>query len=277
MFKIGCHLSISKGLSAMLKDALSINANVIQFFCRNPRGKGALRFKQDDIENFVCQLRQHNFGPMLVHSPFVINPASIEDKVRSLTKEVFIEDLQFTSLLPGAMYNFHPGNYLKRTPEEGIVSIADMLNEVVFDDFPSFVLLETMAGKGTELGRSFEELKAIIDRTTCAEKLGVCLDTCHVWDGGYDMADGLDRTLEQFDRVLGLDKLKAIHLNDSLNIQGAHKDRHAKIGEGRLGIKAIAGIINHPLLRELPFYLETPNVLEGYGEEIKILRSLYEA
>ncbi|MGM9992547.1 MAG: deoxyribonuclease IV [Candidatus Bruticola sp.] len=277
MFKIGCHLSISKGLSAMLKDALSIEANVIQFFCRNPRGKGVLRFSKEDVENFVQQLSQYSFGPLLVHSPFVINPASVEENVRSLTKEVFIEDLNFTAQLPGAMYNFHPGNYLKRTPEEGIISIAEMLNEVVPDDFPGIVLLETMAGKGTELGRSFEELKSIIDRTECSEKLGVCLDTCHVWDGGYDVVDDLERTLDQFDRVVGINRLKAIHLNDSLNVQGARKDRHAKIGEGRLGIKAIARIINHPLLKDLPFYLETPNVLAGYGEEIKILRSLYEA
>ena len=275
MFKIGCHLSISKGLTAMVKDAVSIQANVFQFFCRNPRGKGALRFKDQDIETFCRLLREQGFGPLLVHSPFIVNPASVEEKVQELTREVLREDLNFTAKVDGAMYNFHPGNYLKRTPQEGIIAIADTINNVVPDDFPGFVLLETMAGKGTELGRSFEELRQIIDLTKCPEKLGVCLDTCHIWDGGYDVKFGLEQTLEKFDRVLGMSRLKAIHLNDSLNERGTHKDRHAKIGCGKLGTGTMAKIINHPDLCELPFYLETPNELDGYAEEIKILRDLY--
>ncbi len=275
MFKIGCHLSISKGLTAMIKDAVSIEANVFQFFCRNPRGKGALRFKEQDIEKFCSLIKEQNFGPLLVHSPFIINPASIEENVQELTREILREDLNFTAKIDGAMYNFHPGNYLKRTPQEGLAAIADTLNNVIPEDFPGFILLETMAGKGTELGRSFEELEQIISLTKYQEKLGVCLDTCHVWDGGYDVSVGLDQTLESFDKILGLSRLKAIHLNDSLNERGAHKDRHAKIGQGKLGIEAMAKIINHPYLRELPFYLETPNELPGYAEEIKLLRSLY--
>ena len=276
MLKIGCHLSISKGLSAMVKDAVSIEANVFQFFCRNPRGKGALRFKEQDIDTFCDLLKEKGLGPLLIHSPFIINPASVDESVQELTREVLREDLNFTAKIPGAMYNFHPGNYLKRTPEEGIEAIADMVNNVVPDNFPSFVLLETMAGKGTELGRSFQELKQIINLTKCPEKLGVCLDTCHIWDGGYDVNEGLDKTLEEFDSILGLYRLKAIHLNDSLNERGAHKDRHAKIGQGKLGVEAMGKIINHPSLRELPFYLETPNELAGYAEEIKLLRGLYE-
>lgn len=275
MLKIGCHLSISKGLTAMVKDAISIEANVFQFFCRNPRGKGALRFKEQDISAFCDLLKEKSLGPLLVHSPFIINPASVDESVQELTREVLRDDLGFTAKVEGAMYNFHPGNYLKRTPEEGVAAIADTINNVVPDNFPSFVLLETMAGKGTELGRSFQELRRIIDLTKCPQKLGVCLDTCHIWDGGYDVYEGLDKTLEEFDNILGLDRLKAIHLNDSLNERGAHKDRHAKIGQGKLGVEAMAKIINHPSLRKLPFYLETPNELAGYAEEIKLLRSLY--
>lgn len=275
MLKIGCHLSISKGLTAMVKDAISIEANVFQFFCRNPRGKGTLRFKEQDISAFCDLLKEKSLGPLLVHSPFIINPASVDESVQELTREVLRDDLGFTAKVEGAMYNFHPGNYLKRTPEEGVAAIADTINNVVPDDFPSFVLLETMAGKGTELGRSFQELRKIIDLTKCPQKLGVCLDTCHIWDGGYDVYEGLDKTLEEFDNILGLDRLKAIHLNDSLNERGAHKDRHAKIGQGKLGVEAMAKIINHPSLRDLPFYLETPNELAGYAEEIKLLRSLY--
>ncbi len=275
MLKIGCHLSISKGLIAMIKEAISIEANVFQFFCRNPRGKGALRFKEQDIEKFNSLVKEERLWPLLVHSPFIINPASAEETVQELTREILREDLNFTAKIDGAMYNLHPGNYLKRTPQEGLATIAETLNNVVPDNFPGFVLLETMAGKGTELGRSFEELRQIIDLTKWPEKIGVCLDTCHIWDGGYDVDSGLEQTLEEFDKVLGLDKLKAIHLNDSLNERGTHKDRHAKIGQGKLGKEAIAKIINHPYLRELPFYLETPNELSGYGEEIKLLRSLY--
>lgn len=275
MLKIGCHLSISKGLIAMIKEAISIEANVFQFFCRNPRGKGALRLKEQDIEKFNSLVKEERLGPLLVHSPFIINPASAEETVQELTREILREDLKFTAKIDGAMYNLHPGNYLKRTPQEGLATIAETLNNVVPDNFPGFVLLETMAGKGTELGRSFEELRQIIDLTKWPEKIGICLDTCHIWDGGYDVDSGLEQTLEEFDKVLGLDKLKAIHLNDSLNERGTHKDRHAKIGQGKLGKEAIAKIINHPYLRELPFYLETPNELSGYGEEIKLLRSLY--
>lgn len=274
MFKIGCHLSVSKGLTAMLRDALSLEANVVQFFCRNPRGKGEIRFAAEDFAEFKRLLSEHSFGPMLAHGPFIINAASDKPETVELTAELLAGDLRFMASVPGGMYNIHPGNYLKRTPEEGIKSIASMLNRVMDPGEETLVLVETMAGKGTEIGRSFEELRDIIDLCHYQDRMGVCLDTCHIWDGGYDIVGNLDGVLEEFDRVIGLKRLKAVHLNDSLNPLGGRKDRHAKIGRGRLGLEAIAGIINHPLLRDLPFYLETPqDDISGYGAEIALLKT----
>jgi len=274
MFKIGCHLSVSKGLTAMLRDALSLEANVVQFFCRNPRGKGEIRFAAEDFAEFKRLLSEHSFGPMLAHGPFIINAASDKPETVELTAELLAGDLRFMASVPGGMYNIHPGNYLKRTPEEGIKSIASMLNRVMDPGEETLVLVETMAGKGTEIGRSFEELRDIIDLCHYQDRMGVCLDTCHIWDGGYDIVGNLDGVLEEFDRVIGLKRLKAVHLNDSLNQLGGRKDRHAKIGRGRLGLEAIAGIINHPLLRDLPFYLETPqDDISGYGAEIALLKT----
>ena len=273
--RVGCHLSISKGLMVMGRDALSIGANVCQFFCRNPRSKGKLKFKDEEIAQFRGFIEENDFGPLLAHSPFVINAASIDPQVSSLTEEILKEDLEFISKLPGAMYNIHPGNYLQRTPQEAIATIAQTLNECRAAHHEQWFLLETMAGKGTEIGRTFQELREIIDRSDYSERLGVCLDTCHVWDGGYDVAQRLDEVLAEFDQILGLERLRAIHLNDTLNDLGAHKDRHARLGEGKLGVEAIAQIINHPQLRHLPFYLETPNELPGYAREIALLRQLY--
>ena len=275
MFKIGCHLSISKGLAAMGRDALSVGANVFQFFCRNPRGRGQVKFGVQDIEDLKELLAANDIGPILIHSPFVINPASVEPQVLETTREVMQQDLEFAGIFPHAMYNFHPGNYLKRTPQEGIENIASTLDFLIKPGQSNWILLETMAGKGTELGRTFEELRAIIDLVEYSEHLGVCLDTCHVWDGGYDIVGDLDGVLREFDGVIGLDKLKAIHLNDSLNVLGKHKDRHAKIGEGNIGLEGLGNIINHPVLRDLPFYLETPNELPGYAQEIEVLRGLF--
>lgn len=274
MFKIGCHLSVSKGLTAMLRDALSLEANVVQFFCRNPRGKGEIKFSGEDIAEFKKLLAEHNFGPMLAHGPFIINAASDKPETVQITEELLAGDLRFMAGVPGGMYNIHPGNYLKRSPEEGIKSIAALLNRVMDPGEDTLVLVETMAGKGTEIGRSFEELRDIIGLCRYQEKMGVCLDTCHIWDGGYDIVGNLDGVLEEFDRVIGLKRLKAIHLNDSLNPLGGRKDRHANIGQGKLGLEGIVRIINHPELRDLPFYLETPqNDISGYGAEIALLKT----
>lgn len=274
MFKIGCHLSVSKGLTAMLRDALSLEANVVQFFCRNPRGKGEIRFSAEDFAEFKGLLSEHNFGPMLAHGPFIINAASDKPETAELTAELVAGDLRFMASVPGGMYNIHPGNYLKRTPEEGIKSIASLLNRVMDPGEGTLVLVETMAGKGTEIGKTFEELRDIIELCQYQDKMGVCLDTCHIWDGGYDIVGNLDGVLEEFDRVIGLRRLKAVHLNDSLNHLGGRKDRHARIGEGRLGLEGIVRIINHPLLRDLPFYLETPqDDISGYGAEIALLKT----
>lgn len=274
MFRIGCHLSVSKGLTAMLRDALSLEANVVQFFCRNPRGKGEIRFSAEDFAEFKGLLSEHNFGPMLAHGPFIINAASDKPETAELTAELVAGDLRFMASVPGGMYNIHPGNYLKRTPEEGIKSIASLLNRVMDPGEGTLVLVETMAGKGTEIGKTFEELRDIIELCQYQDKMGVCLDTCHIWDGGYDIVGNLDGVLEEFDRVIGLRRLKAVHLNDSLNPLGGRKDRHARIGEGRLGLEGIVRIINHPLLRDLPFYLETPqDDISGYGAEIALLKT----
>ena len=273
--KIGCHLSSSGGYLAMAQTAESIGANVFQFFTRNPRGGAAKPIDKADVAAFRAFAAERGIGPILAHAPYTLNAAGADPRVREFAESVMADDLRRLELTPGAMYNFHPGSHVGQGTETGVVLISDMLKRI-FDDFGSCpattILLETMAGKGSEVGRTFEEVRAIIDRT--GAPLGVCLDTCHVWDGGYDIVGDLDGVLAQFDAVIGLTRLKAIHLNDSMNVLGAHKDRHEKIGKGKIGLEAIAAVINHPKLRDLPFYLETPCDLQGYRDEIALLKTL---
>ena len=275
MLKIGCHLSSSKGYEAMGKAALSINANTFQFFTRNPRGGKAKEIKPLDIEKYLALADANNIGCILAHAPYTLNAASADEGLREFAKNTMADDLLRMEYTPGNCYNFHPGSHVGQGAEVGITYIADMLNSILTPEQNTTVLLETMAGKGSEIGRTFEELREIMDRVTLKEKIGVCLDTCHIWDGGYDIVNDLDGVLQKFDSVIGLSNLKAIHLNDSLNPLGSHKDRHAKIGEGMIGLDAIVRIINHPELKHLPFYLETPNELDGYAKEIEILRERY--
>jgi len=275
MLKIGCHLSVSKGFLAMGKDALKIDANTFQFFTRNPRGSKAKEIKPDDVQALLELMGQHQFAPVLAHAPYTLNACSADEKTRSFAAETMADDLARMELLPNNLYNFHPGSHVGQGAEKGIEQIAAMLNSVLKPEQQTTVLLETMAGKGTEVGRTFEELRLILDSIELKEKIGICLDTCHVFDAGYDIVDSLDEVLARFDKIIGLDRLRAVHLNDSLNSLGSHKDRHARIGEGKIGLAAITCIINHPLLRNLPFYLETPNDLDGYAAEIKLLRSVY--
>ncbi len=275
MFTIGCHLSASKGFVAMGRDALSIKANTFQFFTRNPRGSKAKALDLDDIAQFLALREENHFGPLLAHAPYTLNGCGKEERVRQFALETIKDDLERLRYIPHCYYNFHPGSHVGQGTENGIEQIAQLLNQVLREDQPTTVLLETMAGKGTEVGRTFEELAAIIERVTLSDLVGVCLDSCHIHDGGYDIIHHLDNVLAEFDRIIGLNKLKAIHLNDSMNPLGAHKDRHAKIGQGHIGLEALANLINHPLLRDLPFFLETPNEdLAGYGEEIALLKSL---
>ena len=275
MLKIGCHLSSSKGYEAMGKDALSINANTFQFFTRNPRGGKAKEINPTDIEKYLAFAKTKGISHILAHAPYTLNAASADESLREFAKNTMADDLLRMEYTPGNCYNFHPGSHVGQGVEAGITFISDMLNSILTPEQNTTVLLETMAGKGSEIGRSFEELREIIDRVTIKDKIGVCLDTCHVWDGGYDIVNHLDEVIDEFDSIIGLSKLKAIHLNDSMNPLGAHKDRHAKIGEGMIGLDALVRVINHPALKELPFYLETPNELEGYAKEIEILRELY--
>ena len=275
MLRIGCHLSSSKGYEAMGKDALSINANTFQFFTRNPRGGKAKEINPTDIEKYLAFAKIKGIDHILAHAPYTLNAASADESLREFAKNTMADDLLRMEYTPGNCYNFHPGSHVGQGVEAGITFISDMLNSILTLEQNTTVLLETMAGKGSEIGRSFEELREIIDRVTVKDKIGVCLDTCHVWDGGYDIVNHLDEVIDEFDSVIGLSRLKAIHLNDSMNPLGAHKDRHAKIGEGMIGLDALVRVINHPALKELPFYLETPNELDGYAKEIKILRELY--
>lgn len=275
MLTIGAHLSASKGYTAMLKQAKEIGANTFQFFTRNPRGGSAKAIDENDVKTFLSLMESENFPVVLAHAPYTLNCCSAKPETREFAINTFADDLKRMEYTPNQLYNFHPGSHVGQGEEKGIELIADALNQVLFEDMTTTVLLETMAGKGSEVGKTFEELKAIIDRTELGDKLGVCLDTCHVNDGGYDVVNNLDGVIEEFDRVIGLDRLKAVHLNDSKNPLGAHKDRHEKIGEGYIGIEAIERIINHPALRNLPFYLETPNELDGYAKEIKLLKELY--
>lgn len=271
---IGCHLSVSKGFEYMGKEALSIGANTFQFFTRNPRGGKAKDIDKDDVQKLIKLMEDNNFGKILAHAPYTLNPCSKDEKTREFALNTMIDDLKRMEYLPGNLYNFHPGSHVGQGIEKGIELISEQLNKVLYEDMKTTVLLETMAGKGSEVGSKFEELRAIIDNTNLKNKMGVCLDTCHVFDGGYDIVDNLENVLEEFDRIIGLDRLKAIHINDSMNYLGCHKDRHQKIGKGGIGIEAFERIINHPALKDLPYYLETPNELKGYAEEIKLLREL---
>ena len=273
MLRIGCHLSSSKGFYNMGETALQIGANTFQFFTRNPRGGAAKEWKEQDIAAMLELFAQKDIACPLAHAPYTLNACAKEESIREFAYNTMREDLEKLESIPGAMYNFHPGSHVQQGAETGIELIADQLNRILKPEQSTIVLLETMAGKGSEVGRTFEELRAIIDKTVCSEKLGVCLDTCHVWDGGYDIVNDLDGVLNEFDRVVGLERLKAIHLNDSLNLRGAKKDRHAKIGEGQIGLDAMIRVINHPALKDLPFCLETPNELDGYAKEIALLRS----
>ena len=275
MFIIGAHLSASKGYTAMLKQAQEIGANTFQFFTRNPRGGSAKDIDEDDVKVFLSLMKSEGFPVILAHAPYTLNCCSAKPETREFAINTFADDLQRMEYTPNQLYNFHPGSHTGQGEEVGIQLIADALNKVLFPEMTTTVLLETMAGKGSEIGKTFEELRAIIDKTELSDKLGVCLDTCHINDGGYDVVNNLDGVIEEFDRVIGLDRLKAVHLNDSKNPFGAHKDRHEKIGKGYIGSEAIERIINHPALRNLPFFLETPNEIDGYAEEIAFLKSLY--
>ncbi len=274
MFYIGCHLSAADGFEAMGKAALSIKANVFQFFTRNPRGGSAKAIKQADVDAFLKLATENNFGKILAHAPYTLNGCSADASIRKFARDTMADDLQRMEYVPGNMYNFHPGSHVQQGVDVGIDFIVEMLNDILFENQRTTVLLETMAGKGSEVGGKFEELKRIMDRVKLVDKMGVCLDTCHVNDAGYDIVNDLDGVLAEFDRVIGLKWLKAIHLNDSMNPLGAHKDRHAVIDGGKIGLDALARVINHPQLRDLPFYLETPNELEGYGKEIALLKSV---
>ncbi len=276
MLNIGCHLSASKGYTHMAKEAISIGGNTFQFFTRNPRGGKAKEVDPKDVESFLNISKENGFAKILAHAPYTINVCSADEGIRKFGKDTMKDDLEKLEFVPGNMYNFHPGSHVGQGTDEGIRLIIEALNEILWKEQSTTVLLETMAGKGSEVGRSFEELKRIVDGVELKEKLGVCLDTCHVYDAGYDIVNNLDKVLDEFDKVIGLDRLKAIHINDSKNPFESHKDRHEKIGEGSIGIEAFKRIINHPKLRDLPFYLETPNELDGYEKEIALLKSLYE-
>ena len=257
--------------------ALSIGADVFQFFTRNPRGGAAKPFNRADAEKLVELLEKNHFGPLLAHAPYTLNACAADEGLRQYAIDVMKDDLFRMDHFPGAMYNFHPGSHVKQGVEVGIDLIAKALNAILQPGQKTVVLLETMAGKGSEVGRRFEELRSVIDRVDLSDKLGVCLDTCHVFDGGYDIVDHLDDVLEEFDRVIGLERLKAVHLNDSKNPMGSHKDRHEVLGGGFIGLDALMRVVNHPLLRKLPFYLETPNELPGYAREIALVRSSFRA
>lgn len=269
---IGNHLSASKGYAAMGKAALALDANTFAFFTRNPRGGKAKEIDEKDVEKFLNFAKEHEFGKIVAHAPYTMNLCAAKEDVRSFSKEMLFDDLRRMEYTPGNYYNFHPGSHVGQGADTGIELIAEALNEALKPDQTTTVLLETMAGKGTEVGRNFEELREILDRVELKEKMGVCFDTCHVWDGGYDIVNDLEGVLKEFDRVIGLDRLKAVHFNDSMNDCGSHKDRHARIGEGKIGAEAMRHVAVHPLLEGRPFILETPNDDEGYKREIHLVR-----
>lgn len=274
MLRIGCHLSSAKGYLAMGEEAVRIGANTFQFFTRNPRGGKAKELDLADIREYLAFAKEHDLTQILAHAPYTLNACAKDAGLRQFAYDTMCDDLRRLAHIPGSMYNFHPGSHVKQGVQTGIAFISDMLNRINEHGFPTTILLETMAGKGSEVGRSFEELRAIIDKVEDTGRLGVCLDTCHVFDGGYDIVSDLDGVLDEFDRVIGMERLKAVHVNDSKNPLGSHKDRHEKIGEGQIGLEAFAGIVKNPRLRELPFFLETPNDLPGYQQEIELLRTL---
>ena len=272
MLHIGCHLSSSKGFAAMGRQALELGADTFQFFTRNPRGSKAKDLDPNDAAALVALMKANNFAPIVAHAPYTLNLCGAEEANRTFARETMADDLRRMEYVPGQYYNFHPGSHVGQGVEQGIAYIAEGLNAILKPDQTTTVLLETMAGKGSEVGGRFEELRAILDRVELSDKVGVCLDTCHVSDGGYDIIGNLDGVLEEFDRVLGLHRLKAIHLNDSKNPLGARKDRHACIGEGEIGLEALTRVVRHPALKDLPFCLETPNELPGYAKEIALMR-----
>lgn len=275
MINIGCHLSSSKGFKNMGENALKIGANTFQFFTRNPRGSKAKDIDEKDVKEFLELAKKNNFGKILAHAPYTLNPCSADDRNREFAIEIMKDDLKRMEYIPNNLYNFHPGNHVKQGVEAGIEYIVYALNSILKEEQTTKILLETMSGKGTEIGRNFEEIAEIIKGVSLKDHLGVCLDTCHIYDGGYDIVNELDKVLDEFHRVIGLDRLCAIHLNDSKNPFKSHKDRHEIIGEGYIGLDAISNIINHPKLCHLPFFLETPNELEGHKKEIELLKSVY--
>ena len=268
MIYLGCHLSVSGGFEKMGKDALKLGADTLQFFTRNPRGANAKKIDENDTKAFVNLMQQNNFGKIIAHAPYTLNPCSADENTRNFALKIFKDDLSRMEYIPNNYYNFHPGSHTGQGVDIGINQIANMLNKSLTENQSTIVLLETMAGKGTEIGRSFQELQAIIDKVELKNKIGVCLDTCHIFDAGYDIVNNLDGVLKEFNSVIGLDRLKAIHLNDSKNAMGSHKDRHETIGNGNIGLSAMFKIVNHPLLQGLPFCLETPNDADGYKKEI---------
>ena len=272
MLHIGCHLSSSKGFLAMGKEAVRLNADTFQYFTRNPRGSKAKAIDPQDVNRYLEFAAEHHFAPVIAHAPYTLNACSAEERTRDFARMAMADDLQRMEFTPGGLYNFHPGSHVGQGAETGISLIAGLLNELLTVNMTTTVLLETMAGKGTEMGRNFEELREILDRVELSEKMGVCLDTCHVHDAGYDIVNHLDEVLTEFDKIVGLSRLKAVHLNDSMNPLGSRKDRHEKIGQGAIGLDAFVRIINHPALRHLPFVLETPNDSDGYAREIRLLR-----
>lgn len=276
MIFIGNHLSSSKGFEEMGKHAVALGGNTFAFFTRNPRGGKAKDIDPEDAKRLLDFMEEQKFGKLVAHAPYTMNLCAEKEEIRTFSLNMLKDDLQRMEYLPGNYYNFHPGSHVGQGSEKGIEIISDALNQSLWQEMTTTVLLETMAGKGSEVGRNFEELKAIIDRVTQKDKLGVCLDTCHIWDGGYDIVEHLDEVLEEFDRVIGLERLKAVHFNDSCNERDSHKDRHAKLGEGKIGLEAMKRVATHPLLQGKPFILETPNEDDGYAKEIAIVKSWQE-
>ena len=276
MLYIGNHTSSSKGYLAMGKQMLANGGNTFAFFTRNPRGGKAKEINPQDVQAFLQLEQENHFGKLVAHAPYIMNCCASQENLREFAREVMADDLKRLELTPGNYYNFHPGSHVGQGAKTGIAKIAEILNEVLTKEQSRTVLLETMSGKGSEVGRNFQELRQIIDQVELKEKLGVCLDTCHVWDGGYDIVNDLDGVFAEFDQIIGLDRLKAIHLNDSMNGLGSHKDRHARIGEGEIGLEALVRVINHPATKGIPFILETPNDDEGWAREIALLRKEYE-
>ena len=277
MFRIGCHLSLSKGYEAMGEDALKIHANTFQFFTRNPRGGSAKEIDPKDADALAELTAKHHFAPLLAHAPYTLNLCSAKPETRQFAREMMADDLKRLELLPCHLYNFHPGSHTGQGINAGIQQITESLNKLIHPQQKIIILLETMSGKGSEVGSTFSELKQIMDGIVLGEKMGICLDTCHIYDAGYDIVNQLDEVLTEFDKIIGLNKLYAIHLNDSMNPMGSKKDRHQKIGKGTIGLEAMKRIINHPVLKDLPFLLETPNELDGYAGEIQLLQNLYKS